>query len=104
MDASQDGFCFRFQAPEPGGQNCVEENPTGTRRVLPAWATTIDDVLALAQRTPGWNNRSAPPQRVTLDGGCPLVVVPAHLWRSASCVRSAPVCAPIPFPQGRRTA
>lgn len=39
-------------------------------------------VLALqaAQRTPGWNNRSATVRRFEIGHGCTLYVVPARVW------------------------
>jgi len=108
MDSPQFSFRFRFRAPNVGGKIRPIEKRTEIHRDpprgLPSWATCLDDILALAQRTPGWNNRTCPPQRVTLSGGCQLFVVPAHLWRPRSCVRREPVCAPIPFPQRMRKA
>jgi hypothetical protein len=108
MDTPQQSFSFPSSAPDPSGKIARLKDPARTQRVtglaLPSWASSLDDVLALAQRTPGWNNRTCPPQRVTLAGGCQLFVVPAHLWRPRSCVRRKPVCAPIPFPQRMRKA
>ncbi|UGB39124.1 hypothetical protein [Frateuria soli] len=42
----------------------------------------LDNLLALAERTPGWNFREYPPQRARLRGNCELIVVPPWLWRS----------------------
>lgn len=60
-------------------------------------ATELDNMLALAQKTPGWNFRDHPPQRADLPGGCELIVVPPWLWRPRVGPRPRPVCPPIPF-------
>ncbi len=60
-------------------------------------ATELESMLALAQKTPGWNFREYPPQRADLPGGCELVAVPPWLWRPRVGPRPRPVCAPIPF-------
>jgi hypothetical protein len=91
-------FSFESSALGADGKIALLKNPARTQwvtgLVLPSWANALNDVLALAQRTPCWNNRTCPPQRVTLAGGCRLFVVPAHLWRARPCVRREPVCAP----------
>jgi len=60
-------------------------------------ATDLESLLALAQRTQGWNFREHPPQRAVLPGGCELIVVPPWLWRPRCGPRPFPECAPIPF-------
>lgn len=42
---------------------------------------TVDELVRLAQKSPGWNMRELPPQRKTLAGGCELVMLPPTLWR-----------------------
>ena len=47
-----------------------------TARALPA---EIVEALKVAQRSPGWNNRTASIRRFDV-GGCRLYVVPARVW------------------------
>ena len=79
------------RAPEHGGQNSA---PTISAKTAPAagdelapGSTELTSILALAQRTPGWNFRECPPQRARLQGGCELVMIPAWLWRPRSSRR-----------------
>jgi hypothetical protein len=44
----------------------------------------LETLLALAQKTQGWNFRQCPPQRTYLDGGCELIVIAPMLWRGRS--------------------
>ncbi|WP_395117735.1 hypothetical protein ACFCQI_14215 [Rhodanobacter sp. FW102-FHT14D06] len=60
-------------------------------------ATELESMLALAERSQGWNFREYPPQRMRLRGNCELIVVPPWLWRPRVGPRPRPVCAPIPF-------
>jgi|GEM_PF-5402789 len=78
MHAYQLSFSFEFLAPDAS----AKKSAIGKVEVLPTWAKSLDDILKLAQKTVGWNNRSCPPQTATLADGCVLHVVPAHLWRS----------------------
>jgi hypothetical protein len=59
--------------------------------------TELESMLALAERSQGWNFREYPPQRMRLRGNCELIVVPPWLWRPRVGPRPRPVCAPIPF-------
>lgn len=72
---------------------------------LPAWARSLDDVLALAQKTPGWNNRTCPPQRARLAGGCVAYILPPILWRRRCGHKTDTLRfwdnTPIPFPRRR---
>lgn len=59
---------------------------------------TVAELVALAQKTPGWNNRTCPPQLARLRGGCALYVVPAWLWRPRIGVQPRrPVGPPVPM-------
>lgn len=61
-------------------------------------ASELDDLLALAERSQGWNFREYPPQRMRLRGNCELIVVPPWLWRPRlRLVQPRPECPPIPF-------
>lgn len=59
--------------------------------------TELESMLALAERSQGWNFREYPPQRMRLRGNCELIVVPPWLWRPRVGPRPRPACAPIPF-------
>jgi hypothetical protein len=43
--------------------------------------TDLENLLALAEKTQGWNFREYPPQYAKLIGGCELIVIPPWLWR-----------------------
>lgn len=45
----------------------------------------LNKFLSIAQRTRGWVFREYPPQRVTLNGGCELIVLPPVLWHGLKC-------------------
>lgn len=45
-------------------------------------STELDTLVAMAQKSPGWNFREWPPQRAQIGSGCTLIVVPPWLWRS----------------------
>jgi hypothetical protein len=57
---------------------------------------TVSELIALAQKSPGWNFRDCPPQRITL-GYCELVVLVPTLWRGRCRALPAKTGAPIPF-------
>jgi len=45
----------------------------------------LQNLLALALKSQGWNFREYPPQRARLHGGCELIVLPPVLWRGLKC-------------------
>ena len=55
----------------------------------------LTKLIALAQRTSGWNFREYRPQCAPLVGGYRLIVVPPWLWRPRAGSRPRPMCAPI---------
>lgn len=63
-------------------------------------------LLNSAKKSPGWNGRFAPPQSVSLDGGCQLVVLVPTLWRGRCRPRPAGCClAAVPLrPHPKRRA
>jgi hypothetical protein len=75
MDGEQSFFRFESPAPQPDGKNSPSMVSGLRDGGLPVWADRLGDLLALAERTPGWNNRTSPPQYATLVGGCQLAVV-----------------------------
>jgi hypothetical protein len=43
--------------------------------------TELEQILALARKTQGWNFREHLPQRVPLTARCELIVIPPWLWQ-----------------------
>jgi len=73
--------------------------------MLPA-VDHLEALLAGAQKTRGWNNRFLPPQVLTLQGGCQLIVLVPTLWRGRCRPRPAGCChAAVPLrPHPKRRA
>lgn len=62
----------------------------GTSSGSAACPDSIQGLLALTRKYPGWHLIPLPPQAAVLDGGCALYVVPPVLWagRRKKCWRT----------------
>ena len=55
--------------------------PTSPDNCKPMKTTELENLLAMAEKTQGWNFREWPPQRAQLTERCELIVIPPWLWR-----------------------